>query len=218
MKNYLFLHSALLLLPACSGQVSIEGSWVEPVPGMPDMQQGFTLEANGKASSIEMATLQYESWKKEGNQLILSGKSIGNHLTIDFSDTLTIEKLTADSLILKRGEVVCTYTRAQEIQTKESIPAATLTPAKQIRTVKGELVIAHEVRAFTATGDSLTYWVIDKTGELARQYDELTGGVKNGTPVYAELEVIDMGKSDEGFAAEYDGVYQVEKIQKLAVK
>ena len=60
--------------------------------------------------------------------------------------------------------------------------------------------------------------VIDKTGELARQYDELTGGVKNGTPVYAELEVIDMGKSDEGFAAEYDGVYQVEKIQKLAVK
>ena len=118
MKNYLFLLSALLLLPACSEQVSIEGSWVEPVPGMPDMQQGFTLEANGKASSIEMATLQYESWKKEGNQLILSGKSIGNHLTIDFSDTLTIEKLTADSLILKRGEVVCTYTRAQEIQTK----------------------------------------------------------------------------------------------------
>ena len=39
MKNYLFLLSALLLLPACSEQVSIEGSWVEPVPGMPDMQQ-----------------------------------------------------------------------------------------------------------------------------------------------------------------------------------
>lgn len=76
MKNYLSILSGLLLFSACSEQISIEGSWVEPVPGMPDMQQGFTLEPGGKASSIQMATLQYESWKKEGNHLILSGKSI----------------------------------------------------------------------------------------------------------------------------------------------
>lgn len=28
----------------------------------------------------------------------------------------------------------------------------------------------------------------------------MTKGVKNGKPVYVELEVIDMGKADDGFA------------------
>ena len=51
-----------------------------------------------------------------------------------------------------------------------------------------------------------------------RQYDELTKGQKNGVPVHAELEVRDMGKSQEGFAAEYDGVYEVVKIDKLSAK
>lgn len=217
MKNYLSILSGLLLFSACSEQISIEGSWVEPVPGMPDMQQGFTLEPGGKASSIQMATLQYESWKKEGNHLILSGKSIGNHLTIDFSDTLTIERLTQDSLILKQGEAVYAYARTTQ-PSQEVIPAATLTPALQTKSVKGELVLAHEVRSFTATGDSLSYWIVDKTGELTRQYDELTEGNKNGTPVYVELEVIDKGKSDEGFAAEYAGVYEVGKIIQMSRK
>ena len=38
---------------------------------------------------------------------------------------------------------------------------------------------------------------------------------KNGTPVYVELDVIDMGKTDEGFAADYEGVYSVTKIKKI---
>lgn len=218
MKNYLFILSGLLLLPACNRQASIEGSWVEPVPGMPDIQQGFILEAGGKASSIQMATLQYESWKQEGNQLILTGKSIGNHLTIDFADTLSIEKLTKDSLILKQGEAIYTYAHKASIQPEEVIPAATLTPAQKTRSVKGELILAHEVRSFTATGDSTAYWVVDKTGELTRQYDELTGGSKNGTPVYVEMEVLDMGKSDEGFAADYAGIYKVCKIIQMNKK
>ena len=74
-------------------------------------------------------------------------------------------------------------------------------PAQQKETisVKGELIIAHEVRSFVADGDTVCYWVIDKTGELYKQYDELTKGQKNGVPVHAELEVRDMGKSQEGF-------------------
>ena len=64
----------------------------------------------------------------------------------------------------------------------------------------------------------MSYWIVDKTGELTQKYDNVTKGVKNGTPVYAELEVVDMGKSDEGFAADYDGVYQVMKINKIAIK
>lgn len=97
MKNLIWISTMALgcmaLLPACNG-ASIEGAWVEPVPGMENMQQGFVLEPDGTASSINMATLQYESWKKEGDVLILAGKSIGNHQTIAFSDTLVIKDLS----------------------------------------------------------------------------------------------------------------------------
>ena len=33
-----------------------------------------------------------------------------------------------------------------------------------------------------------------------------------------ELEVVDMGKADDGFAADYEGVYQIMKINKMALK
>ena len=78
---------------------------------MTDMQQGFTLEEGGKASSINMSTLQYEKWERHGDMLILQGTSIGNGLTVNFTDTLTIEKLTKDSLVLKDGERRAAYGR-----------------------------------------------------------------------------------------------------------
>lgn len=93
---------------ACSGN-SIEGRWVEPVPGMENQMQGVNLEKGGKASSINMATLQYESWEKQGDKLILSGKSIGNHETGSFTDTLVIEKLTENELTLKKGSLSINY-------------------------------------------------------------------------------------------------------------
>lgn len=79
----------------------------------------------------------------------------------------------------------------------------------------GTLIIGHEVRSFRPENDSLDYWIIDKTGRLSQEYDQITGGIKNGIPIQAELEVIDVGKSDEGFAAEYDGTYHVTKIIRL---
>lgn len=125
----------MVALTACNN-ASIEGSWVEPVPGMPGMQQGFVLDGDGSASSINMATLKYEAWKKVGNRLLLSGTSIGNHQNISFTDTLTIEKLTQDSLILKRGELLLKYARNNEALNQETIPAAVLTPAKKLLSVK----------------------------------------------------------------------------------
>ena len=87
---------------------------------MPQMKQGFTLHADGKASSINTATLSYEAWEKQGNQLILSGQSIGNHQTITFSDTFAIEKLTQDSLILRKGLLKLEYGREHETENKTS--------------------------------------------------------------------------------------------------
>lgn len=108
LKNASGVMAAVLLM-ACSG-AGIEGSWVEPVPGMEHMLQGIKIESGGKASSINMATLQYETWENKGDKLILTGKSIGNHQTLSFTDTLIIEKLTRDSLVLSKGNYVLRYT------------------------------------------------------------------------------------------------------------
>lgn len=95
-------------LAACNSG-TIEGKWVEPIPGMEDQIQGVSLEKGGKASSINMATLQYEKWERKGKVLMLTGKSIGNSVTIPFTDTLTIEKLTNDELILRKGDLTINY-------------------------------------------------------------------------------------------------------------
>lgn len=86
-----------LALAACGKNANLAGEWIQPVPGMPQMTQGFTLKEDGSASSINMATLKYESWKEENGKLILTGKSIGNSQTIAFADTFEIEKLTDNS-------------------------------------------------------------------------------------------------------------------------
>jgi len=110
-----------LAFTACS-ETSIEGSWVEPVPGMEQMMQGFTLEKNGKASSINMATLQYETWERSKNLLILTGKSIGNSQIITFSDTLTIEELTTEKLVLKKGNATFYYQKTVDVKQENEIP------------------------------------------------------------------------------------------------
>lgn len=78
---------------------------------MENMEQGITLEKDGKASSVNMATLQYKSWKQDGKKLLLQGTSIGNGVSIEFTDTMNIEKVTQDSLILKRGNFMLKYKR-----------------------------------------------------------------------------------------------------------
>lgn len=102
------------LFTACSSDTDIVGTWTQPIPGMEGSEQGFVLKNEGKASSVNMATLQYETWQRNGSTLILCGKSIGNGQTISFADTLTIEKLTPDSLTLKKGDLVLSYAKKKQ--------------------------------------------------------------------------------------------------------
>ena len=101
-----------LWLPYCLwlvvGQVSKDRGW-SLLREWKHMLQGIKIESGGKASSINMATLQYETWESKDGKLILTGKSIGNHRTLSFTDTLMIEKLTQDSLILSKGDYVLRY-------------------------------------------------------------------------------------------------------------
>lgn len=80
-------------------------------------------------------------------------------------------------------------------------------------TCSGRLVMGHEAYSFTPDGDTLAYWVVDRSGELKKRYEAaLPEGAEPYTPVSAELKVKLMGSSDEGFAAEYDGVVEVQEI------
>lgn len=132
LKKILVCVSVICLI-SCGNDESMVGTWAQPVPGLEGMKQGFTLEEGGKASSINMATLCYETWKQEGTLLILSGKSRGNRQTLQFSDTLTIEQLTQDSLVLKKGMLVLRYAR----ETGEQGKMVSMTPTKEMLTLKG---------------------------------------------------------------------------------
>lgn len=85
----------------------IIGKWTQPIPGQEGKFEGIELKADGIAESINMATLQLEKWSKDSTTLILTGKSIGNGQTIDFTDTYTIAQGDKNSLILiKDGAIV----------------------------------------------------------------------------------------------------------------
>lgn len=111
------------------------------------------------------------------------------------------------ALFLEIGQDAPLYDEQSIVFDGSPIPTA-----DSVQRVTGQLIIGHEVRSFTADNDTVEYWVVDRSGRLAEAYDSLTGGVKNGTPVHAELRVIDRGTTDEGFAAEYAGVYQVVEV------
>lgn len=102
------------IFTACERTASIEGKWIEPIPGMENQMQGINLEKGGKASSINMATLQYEKWEKKDNILILSGKSIGNQETINFTDTLAIVNCSNDKLELQKGNLIIKYQKQKQ--------------------------------------------------------------------------------------------------------
>lgn len=118
IKNFFrglnFFASAALLTACCMGEPSLEGKWVAPIPGMEDQMQGVCLEKDGKASSINSATLQYKNWERKWDTLVLSGQSLGNGQTIDFVDSYQIEKLSADELVLKNGDMTLNYTKQAE--------------------------------------------------------------------------------------------------------
>ncbi len=106
MKQTILLIASICILASCNSKSTsnkeLLGNWIEVMPVNLDITEGITLKEGGEAESIGMATLLYSKWKKENDILILWGKSIGNGQTIDFSDTLSIAKITPDSLILDK--------------------------------------------------------------------------------------------------------------------
>ena len=104
MKTLLLAATVLITaMTACNekkSKVTIIGSWIMPIDGQPGKMQGIRLDEDGEASSINMATWVYKYWEQQGDELYLTVKSIGNGVEIEGIDTLKIEKLTTDSLVL----------------------------------------------------------------------------------------------------------------------
>ena len=104
MRTLLLAATVLIIaMTACNekkSKVTIIGSWIMPIDGQPGKMQGIRLDEDGEASSINMATLVYKYWEQQGDELYLTVKSIGNGVEIEGIDTLKIEKLTTDSLVL----------------------------------------------------------------------------------------------------------------------
>ncbi|RKS87351.1 lipocalin-like protein [Orbus hercynius] len=98
-----------LVLFGCSQGSNILGTWVEPINGQEPNMQGFTLKEDGKAVSFNMATLQYHNWIRQGDKLILQGKSIGNGVEFTFTETYLIKKLTSNTLVLEQNNNELTF-------------------------------------------------------------------------------------------------------------
>lgn len=84
------------------------------------------------------------------------------------------------------------------------------------KVVSGTLTMGHEVRAFIEDGQNKEYWIIDKSGELYKQYLQIAP-IEQGAyvPINAEIKVKELPKMEDGFGAEYDGTYEVLEIISL---
>ena len=110
IKPLYIVISGLIFATSCSDD-RIVGTWVQPIPDREDSLQGFTLNKDGTASSVNMYTLQYTSWQKNGKTLQLTGKSIGNGQVILINEEFAIKNIDATSLVLQRGSDIFNYTR-----------------------------------------------------------------------------------------------------------
>ena len=85
-----------------------------------------------------------------------------------------------------------------------------------VKEVEGTVRLGHEVRAFTDNKDQKEYWLLDKSGNLEKAYQEaIHSKIMNYQPVRAKLKVQPRKKSEDGFAAEYDGTYEIKQILTL---
>lgn len=89
----------------------LTGSWVQPNPINEKEVQGFVLQKDGKAISINMATLVYKKWWTEEGNLVLVAESFGNHSSSIDTMRYEIVNNTNSILELKNGDFIDKYTK-----------------------------------------------------------------------------------------------------------
>jgi len=87
------------------------GSWVEPIPEEGNSFQGFTLYADGTASSINTGKLLYKEWQIRGDRLSLLVESKGKGVESQDMETYSFEQISQNTLLLKIGKSTFKYKR-----------------------------------------------------------------------------------------------------------
>ena len=92
------------------------GRWTVPDPIAPAKVMGVELQTEGRAQSINMATLRYTSWELQGEagKILLKGQSVGNGQTIDFTQTGVIAKTADGNYTLTIEGTGTVYTKARQ--------------------------------------------------------------------------------------------------------
>lgn len=72
--------------------INAVGRWIMSDPNDETADMGVEIFTEGRAGSINMATLRYTGWELQGEPgvIMLKGQSIGNHQTIDFTEDALI--------------------------------------------------------------------------------------------------------------------------------
>ena len=116
-KTFLITALGLMLglgLASCNN-VSLKGTWIESVDENSTADEsGFTLNDDGTVTSINTGYIEYKTWEKVDDQLVLRGNINGS--TVEpFVDTLWIDELTEERLVLKDfGNYSVAYQRKTE--------------------------------------------------------------------------------------------------------
>lgn len=108
MKKILAFTFLLLSFGMISCSPSPVGTWVEVTGG--SEEQGFTLNKDGSASSLNMGYVVFNEWEREGDLLILKGDYTGLAKR-EFADTMKIESLSKTELTLSQAGYTINYIR-----------------------------------------------------------------------------------------------------------
>jgi hypothetical protein len=174
-------------MAACTSKSkSVEGSWTSPIDGMDIFQAGFTLNADGSAKSINMATLLYRSWKKKGSQLYVTGESLGNGQVIPFTDTFSIAD-EGGKTILRSGSgksfSLADSTRVSQLVSEyETMYCYSLPGGK-------DFVDLRYMRAGDAIMGSLTYKIEGKDANMGNIIGSIRGDTLDATYTFFSEDI-----------------------------
>ena len=87
------------------------GEWVSPIPGNDRDIQGFVLNNDGTARSINTTTLKYQLWHVHQDKLILTMHHAVDKKPSVGQEVYTIDSLSGNRLYLKHGQIPLIYWR-----------------------------------------------------------------------------------------------------------
>ncbi len=111
--------------------------------------------------------------------------------------------------------VACNEKKIEQTQPITTITTETSSPKAEttaFQIAKGKIILGLEGDSFRPCGNDKVFYVIDKTGTLEKNYNELIEDKPKFTSVYAEVEVVEKPSSSQPYAFDYAGIYEITKF------